>query len=152
MLRIGSPPLPLPMSKRWKYALLGGLPSIPVTVWLYLQSSAENEFSLSAVFLGGLLAGYLATAAATEVDVVGVGLRAGVVGALPILWILVDFLEAATVLSGPLWFRFIAISMVVLLITSVILGVAGFVGLLGAKVGSWLAKKAGTRQTASVEN
>ncbi|MFC7250930.1 DUF5518 domain-containing protein [Halomicroarcula sp. GCM10025324] len=132
--------------------MFGGVASIPVTVWLYLQSSPENEFSLSAVFLGGLLAGYLVSTTATETDVIDVGFRAGVIGALPVLWILVDFLEAATVLGGPLWFQVIAVSMVVLLVTSVILGVAGFIGLLGAKVGGWLAKMTGTHQTPSVEN
>ena len=152
MPRIGPLPLSLPVRDPWKYALFGGIASMPFTVWQYLQSSPENEFSLGAVFFGGLLAGYLASAAATEIDVIDVGFRAGVIGALPVLWILVDFLEAATVLGGPLWFQVIAISMVVLLVTSVILGFAGFIGLLGAKAGGWLAKKTGTHQTASVEN
>jgi hypothetical protein len=36
--------------------------------------------------------------------------------------------------------------------TIVLLGVAGLVGLLGAKVGGWLAKKTGTQRTPSVGN
>lgn len=140
----------LRVSTSWKYALVGGIASIPFTVWLYWQSTPENEFSLTAVFFGGLLTGYLASATPAEMDTAGVGFRAGIIGAVPVLWILVDFLNAATVLSGPLWFRVVAISMVVLIITSVVIGVGGLFGLFGAKVGGWLAKKTGAQRIPSV--
>jgi hypothetical protein len=140
------------VTETWKYALIGGIASIPPTIGLYWQSGMGSEFSLNTVFFGGLFAGYLASTAATETDGSSVGFRAGVVGGLPGLWLLVDLLEAAITWGSPFWFRVVAVSMLAVGFTIVLLGVAGLVGLLGAKVGGWLAKKTGTQRTPSVGN
>ena len=150
MVRIG--PLHLRMTETWKYALIGGIASLPLTIGLYWQSGMGSEFSLNMVFFGGLLAGYLASAAAAETDVSSVGFRAGTVGGLPGLWLLIDLLEAAIAWGSPLWFRVVAVSLLAVGFTAVLLGFAGFVGLLGAKVGGWLAKKTGVRRTPPVGN
>ena len=150
MVRIG--PRQLRVTETWKYALIGGIASLPLTVGLYWRSGMGSEFSLNMVFFGGLFAGYLANAAATETDGSSVGFRAGVVGGLPGLWLVVDLLEAAIAWSSPLWFRVVAVSMLVVGFTTALLGFAGFVGLLGAKVGGWLAKKTGAHRTPPAGN
>lgn len=136
----------------WTYALVGGVASLPLSVGLYWQSGMGSEFSLDGVFFGGLLAGYLALTAATDVDASSVGVRAGVVGGLPGLWLLVDLLEAALTWGSPLWFRVVAVSTLAVGFTTVLLGVAGVVGLLGAKVGGWLARTTGAQRTPPVGN
>jgi len=144
---------PLPrVTETWKYALIGGLASLPFTISLYWLSGMGDEFSLNIVFFGGLLAGYLAKAAATDTDGSSVGFRAGVVGGLPGLWQVVDLLKSAITLPNPLWFRIVAVSMLIVAFTTILLGFAGIVGLLGAKVGGWLAKKTGTQRTSTAEN
>lgn len=150
MVRIG--PLPLRVTATWKYALIGGLTSLPFTIGLYWLSGMGSEFSLNMVFFGGLFAGYLASTAAMETDASSVGFRAGAVGGLPGLWLLVDLLEAAIAWGSPLWFRVVAVSMLAAGFTAVLLGFAGLVGLLGAKVGGWLAKKTGAQRTPPVGN
>ncbi|MFC6977144.1 DUF5518 domain-containing protein [Halomicroarcula sp. GCM10025709] len=48
------------MTATWKYALIGGVATLPFTIGFYWQSRMGSEFSLNMVFWGGLLAGYLA--------------------------------------------------------------------------------------------
>ena len=150
MARIG--PLHLRVTETWKYALIGGVASLPFTIGLYWQSGMGSEFSLNMVFFGGLFAGYLASAAATETEASSVGFRAGVLGGLPGLWLLVDLLKAAIAWGSPLWFRVVVVSLLAVGFTAVLLGFAGLVGLLGAKVGGWLARKTGTQRTPPVRN
>ena len=150
MVRTG--PLPLRMTETWKYALIGGLASLPFTIGCYWLSGMGSEFSLNMVFFGGLFAGYLASAAATATNSSSVGFRAGVVGGLPGLWLLVDLLEAAIAWASPLWFRVAAVSMLAVGFTAVLLGFAGLVGLLGAKAGGWLARKTGANRTPPIGN
>jgi hypothetical protein len=140
------------VTETWKYALVGGIASIPLTIGLYWQSGMGSEFSLNMVFFGGLFAGYLVSAAATETDGSSVGFRAGVVGGLPGLWLLVDLLEAAVAWSSPLWFRVVATSTLAVGFATILLAFAGFVGFLGAKVGGWLARKTGAQRTPSLGN
>jgi hypothetical protein len=140
------------MTETWKYALIGGIASLPLTIGLYWQSGMGDELSVNMVFFGGLLAGYLASTAATETDGASVGFRAGVVGSLPGLWLVVDLLEAAIAWSSPLWFRVVAVSVLTVGFTIVLLVFAGLVGLLGAKVSGWLAKKTGAQRTPPVGN
>lgn len=150
MVRIG--PLHLRTDETWKYALIGGIASLPLTIGLYWQSGMGSEFSLNMVLFGGLFAGYLARTAATKIDISSVGFRAGVVGGLPGLWLIIDLLEAAIAWGRPLWFRVVAVSMVAVGFTTVLLGFAGIVGFLGAKIGGWLAEKTGAQRTPPAGN
>jgi uncharacterized membrane protein YeaQ/YmgE (transglycosylase-associated protein family) len=140
------------VTETWKYALIGGIASLPLTIGLYWQSGMRDELSLNMVFFGGVLAGYLASTAATETDGASVGFRAGAVGSLPGLWLVVDLLKAGVAWFSPLWFRVVAVSVLTVGFSIVLLVFAGLVGLLGAKVGGWLAKKAGTQQTSPTGN
>lgn len=128
-------------SSTWRCALVGGITSIPLTVGLYWLSGMGNELSLNMVFFGGLIAGFLAKTRRTDANASAAGIRAGIVGVVPGLWFLVDVSEAATALSGPLWFRSAAIILVAGTIVVVLFGLGALVGLLGAKVGGWLAGK-----------
>lgn len=129
------------VSSTWKCALVGGITSIPLTVGLYWLSGIGDELSLNMVFVGGLIAGFLAKTRGTDANASAAGIRAGIVGAFPGLWFLVDVSEAATALSGPLWFRTTAITLIAGTIVVVLFGLGALVGLLGAKVGGWLAEK-----------
>lgn len=150
MVRIG--PLHLQLTPTWKYALIGGASSLPITIALYWQSGMGSEFSLNMVFFGGLFAGYLTSGAETELNTSSVGLRAGVVGGLPGLWLVVDFFDTAIAWPNPLWFRIAAVSMITVGVTTLLFVFAGLVGLIGAKVGGWLAKKTGAQRTPPVGN
>ena len=148
MVRTG----PLQLTETWKYGLLGGISSIPFTVGLYWLSGTGSEFALDVVLLGGLLAGYLARAGSADASSTSVGVRAGVVGGLPGLWLLVDVLRTASALSGPVWFQVAAVSMTMIVFTTAVLGFAGVVGVVGANVGGWLAEKRGVQRPPLAEN
>jgi hypothetical protein len=129
------------MTSKWKYALIGGLASIPLTMGLYWQSGMGNEMLLNAVTFGGLLAGYLAQGRLT--DEKSVGFRAGVIGGLPMMWLTIDILWFAfTGPVGPAWFRVIGLVMSIMFVIAG-LCLSGLVGLIGEKIGRWLAIKIG---------
>lgn len=140
------------VSQTWKCALIGGLVSLPVTISLYWLSGMGNELSFNTVFVGGLLAGFLAKTRITDADGASAGLRAGIVGGAPTLWILAGVFEAATALSGPLWFRSVALVIVIGTILMFLLGFSALVGFLGAKVGGWLAERDRLRRPPFVSN
>lgn len=122
----------------WTYGLIGGILSLPFTAVSYWQTG--SELSLAPVVIVGLVAGYLATLRTGESN--GVGLRAGVIGGLPIIWMLIDILLGTSELAGPSWFVTGATLLTILFLIA--LGVAGFglstlVGGFGAKIGSWIA-------------
>lgn len=122
----------------WMFALLGGGISIPLTAASYWRTG--SALSLSAVLLGGLVAAYLAERRAG--GSAGVGLRAGLVGALPVLWLLADVLSAWTALSGPAWFMAagtLLTGLVVAAFAALGVGLSAIVGALGGRVGTWLA-------------
>lgn len=123
---------------QWKYALLGGLASLPFTTLSYWQTG--SELSLGAVVVGGILAGLLVTRAGVEST--GVGMQVGIIGGLPVLWVLVDVLAATSGLAGPVWF----VAGATLLTIGFALGlallgfaIAGLLGEVGVRIGSRLA-------------
>jgi len=134
--RIGSLP------ETWRYALLGALVALPGTALLYWQSNTQLSFG--PILLGGLIAGYLYTG-----DQSGrrrVGIRTGLIGGLPALWMLADMLTTVSGVGGPAWFRIVAGGMGVvtmLLITLLAFGLAAMLGVVGAAVGGWLSRKTG---------
>ncbi len=131
---------PQELTDIWKYAILGGLLTIPFTAFTYWQTG--SELSLSPVFLGGVLAGYLAKRQIGQNS--GVGVRVGLVGALPVLWLLFDMLMIISGLSNPLWFS-AALVIMATVIAGLIIGLSVLAGMLGARVGSWLTKHNGRR-------
>jgi hypothetical protein len=137
-----SGPLTDRLDDTWKHALVGGLASIPLTTAGYWQSG--SELSLSPVFLGGVLAGYLASRETGSAR--GVGIRAGLVGGLPSLWIVADVFGAASGLAGPPWFVTAGLILTVAFVAGFVLlalGFSAFVGEIGARVGDWAAGRTG---------
>ncbi|WP_340102172.1 DUF5518 domain-containing protein [Salinibaculum salinum] len=126
------------LTDTWRYALIGGLLSIPLTISLYYLSGMGNELSLNMLFFGGLIAVYLAKRGPETVDSTDVGLRAGVVGGLPGVWLLAEMVHIVTAASGPLWFRVVGGGFVTIAFAISLFGLAALVGLLGAKIGAWL--------------
>lgn len=129
-----------PQMTRWKYALIGGLASLPFTAFSYWQTGSQLSFG--AVLFGGILAGYLVRRAGAKSH--GVGTRVGIVGGLPVLWILFDILTATSGLAGPAWFLTGATLLTIgftIVVAVLGFGVAALVGEIGARVGSWLAGK-----------
>lgn len=138
MSRIG--PSNLRVSETWKFALIGGLLSLPFSTLSYWQTG--SELSLGAVLFGGILAGYLVKRGDAENS--GVGIRVGLVGGLPVLWILADMLAATSGLAGPDWFVTASTAMTIgftIVVAIIGFGIASLVGEAGARVGAWLAVK-----------
>lgn len=133
-------PRPSKLNNIWKYAIVSGLATIPFTSFSYWKTG--SEISLSFVFLGGVLAGYLANRQLGKSS--GVGARAGLVGALPVLWVLFDMLLTVSRLSNPLWFS-ITLGILAVVIAGLLTGLAVLAGELGGRVGGWLTKHSGRR-------
>ncbi len=125
-------------TRTWKFALIGGLASLPFTAISYWQTG--SKLSLSPVLFGGLLAGYLAKRKTGESS--GVGIRTGLVGGLPLVWMLFDVLMATSGLSGPSWFVAGATVLTIGVLIGVAVvgfGIAGLIAEVGVRVGSRLA-------------
>ena len=132
----------------WKYALIGGLASLPFTTLSYWQTG--SELSLGAVLFGGILAGYLARRAGGETS--GVGTRVGIVGGLPVLWVVFDVLAATSGLAGPAWFVTSATLLTVgctVVVAVVGFGLSALVGEVGTRIGSWVAGNRPDKPTSS---
>ncbi len=93
------------------------------------------------MFFGGLLAGYLAKRRTGSSD--GVGVRTGLLGGLPMIWLLVDVLGAASALGGPSWFVAVGLVFTVGILTAITVVGFGLTTLAGAVSG----RVGGKRQT-----
>lgn len=134
--------LPSGLRQEWKYALLGGLASIPFASY----SALNNELSFFPG-LAGLIAGYLARRKTGDGG--NVGFCAGFVAALPSLWLLDDIVLAMSGLGGPDWFIVAGTVMTATFFAGVailVFGLSGLLGEIGARIGSWLAGRTGASQ------
>lgn len=135
------------LSPEWMYALIGGLASLPFAITSY--SVVDNEISLSPV-IAGLIAGYLAQRRLGKRDIVG--LRAGLVAALPSIYILSNALIATSELTGPNWFVVSGTTVAVgffALVAILVFGLSAVVGKLGAWCGGWLAERSSTSRNST---
>jgi len=124
--------------RTWRYALYGGLVSIPLTVGVNWYSAVGSEFSLNMVTVGGLIAGYLAQRA--SLDVRAVGIRVGLIGAIPgIVQLFPQLSRVAADVSAPwpLVPAIVAASM----LSVMVLGIGALGGLVGSIIGGWLADR-----------
>jgi hypothetical protein len=132
----------------WRYALIGGLLALPGTTYLYWQSG--SELTLGPVLLGGVVAGYLYDGAERR----RVGVRTGLIGGLPALWMLADALAVVPGVAGPAWFRAAAGGigvLTILLFTLLAFALAAVAGVVGAAVGDWLSGKTGRRRSSPAD-
>ncbi|EMA03138.1 DUF5518 domain-containing protein [Haloferax denitrificans] len=128
---------PTGLSWRRRYSLVGGLVAAAFVSWSYLDG--RSAMSLTAVFFAGLVVG--AVAKRRHGTATGVGVQTGLVGGLPILWVLFDVLAFASGLSGPTWFVGAGWLMVLGGVATVGLlgfGLSALLGEAGAKVGAAL--------------
>ncbi|AZH26146.1 DUF5518 domain-containing protein [Haloplanus aerogenes] len=135
-----------PLSETWRHALVGGLVALPGTAYLLWQLG--SELSLGPVLLGGLVAGYLHAGDTSARR--SVGIRVGLIGGLPVLWMLTDVLVAVRGAAGPAWFQAAAVGMgvgAILTVSLLAFGLAAVTGVVGAAIGDWLSRKTGRRQS-----
>jgi Family of unknown function (DUF5518) len=128
-------------SSEWKYALIGGLISIPLTVGYHWFFEPEI-YSLIMATTGGVIAGYLAKRNGLRIYRTGVGV--GTLGAIPALVMAFSPLsDIATkwLGSGAVVFMVIVVPLVVL----AILAIGAVLGFIGGAIGGWLATKFGNR-------
>ncbi|WP_440992241.1 DUF5518 domain-containing protein [Haloarchaeobius baliensis] len=139
----------------WTYALVGGLVAAPLVVAhnLYVGLGGElsvmdglgTGLSLNAVFVGGLVAGFLARRASADADRAAAG--AGVLGSIPALvWSLAYPVELALETGGAWWFG-IAEAVLLFVFAGLVLTLGTVAGLVGGLVGKWLASLVGRSPT-----
>ncbi|MFC6825005.1 DUF5518 domain-containing protein [Halopelagius fulvigenes] len=121
----------------WRYPLLAGLVSASYTGFHYWQSSS-NVLHMEAVFVAGLLGGVLYHG--REAESRRVGLRTGVVSALPVLWKSLDAFTAIFSFTQPAWFSVVQV-VLVLALTGFGVALSALLGMGGALLGEWLAGK-----------
>ncbi|MFC4407355.1 DUF5518 domain-containing protein [Haloarchaeobius iranensis] len=135
----------------WTYAIVGGLVAAPLVVVHNRTAGLGGELSLlpglgtglplTAVFVGGLVAGVLAGRTSADADTAAAG--AGLFGSVPALgWALAYPAELALETGGAWWFDLVEVVLLVVFAGLVLtLGAVG--GLLGGLVGRWLASQVG---------
>ena len=126
-------------SPTWQYAVLGGLASLPLTLVLS-PGSPGSTWDGSGIVLCALAAGYLAKR--RGLSSAPVGLRAGAIGAVPVLWSVVDLVPFVLGLAQPAWFTAVQLALVALVVP-VLVGVTAVVGGLAGRLGGWLAERRG---------
>lgn len=124
-------------SGTWRYALVGGVVSVPLTLGFHWYAGTANHFSLNMVVVGGLVAGYLARRAAVPAKPAGV--RAGLVGATPgLVWFLQGAIRRveATLSTEVAVVAAVGVGVVVF-------GIGAVAGVIGGAVGGWLYETVG---------
>lgn len=134
MSRIG----PLQLTEMWTYALLGGLLTLPFTA-INVWRSPENV-TLGTVLIGSVFAGYLIKRRGGNST--ATGLRAALIGGIPVLWTLKELLWAVTNISNPPWFQAASVA-VALAFGGLLLAVMAISGALAGRFGGWLAERRG---------
>lgn len=132
-------PLPAALSDNWRYALLGGVVSIAITLDRYWGGGAGDDIPAVAVFLGALVAGYLAAVSRADTDARTIGVRTGAVGSLPALWLVTAAFVGSFGTAGPMQIAWNVIATTV--ICGAVVGFASLFGIIGATLGDWLAEK-----------
>ena len=123
----------------WKYALVGGLVSIPLTVTLSEWTGSTLDQPATGILFGAMLTGYLAANASRQAA--NAGILAGLVGGVPTsVWAVGWLLELP---DGPilLWSNPLPEVVFLLLVTATLIAFAMVVGAVGGLLGGWLSKK-----------
>lgn len=128
----------------WRYALVVGFASVPVTVALYWLSMPDFSHSFAPVFVAGVVGGYLASIKGFSARRTGV--RIGLVGALPVLWPFVDLVTSIIGWGYPHWI--IGAGTVALVTFAIALvGVSAVIGTIGSMLSAWLLEQIGTSRS-----
>jgi hypothetical protein len=122
---------PLLEDHGWRVAIIGGVAALPFTTAAYMQT---GNVSLTPVFFGGFLAGYLYDGQTFERSQVAT--RVGVIAALPALWMLFDALLQSW-MDVPMWFQ-VVVAALLITVTALCFWLAAVVAMIGAWVGDWV--------------
>lgn len=140
------------ITENWRYSLPGGVLAAIFVALSYSESlsSMSSSMSLEAVFFIGAIVGLLSKRYYGSSK--GTGALTGLIGALPIVWILAQMLTTTSGLSGPAWFIAAGTSMTVL--GALGAGVLGFalsalIGEAGARIGGTITKLSPPSSTAA---
>jgi len=139
MARIG----PRQSTETWKYALVGGLLALPFTALEAWRS--PEEMMLGAVVVGSALAGYLIKRRGGNST--ATGLRAALIGGVPLLWVLGELLVTVANVPNPPWFQAVSVA-VTLAFGGVALAAVALFGALSGRFGGWVAKRRQRGRTA----
>ncbi|EMA39097.1 DUF5518 domain-containing protein [Halococcus hamelinensis] len=133
----------------WKYALLGGVVSVPFTVVVHVTTSSGIEFSSGTMVLGGGVAGYLAERGAGDAGFTGA--LAGAIGSLPLLrWWSTTFayipFRYVPWTEVPSRIAYLSVLSLVVFLGSVL------AGWLGGRLGGWLSRSVRCSKTSGTES
>jgi hypothetical protein len=131
-----------------KYALLGGLVSMPLVLAGNWLSGVGNSFSFNMVFFGGLVAGFHAQQGSANINKAAIG--AGIVGGLPgYLWMLPAIGRTWTGFANA-WSSPLAATVMVPFAYVLVVSISALAGLLGGLIGGWLAKSVDRKLSGAV--
>lgn len=140
------------LSVRWRYALVGGVVALTLTLGEYWTGGAGEEMSFNGVLVGAFLAGSLAKRRSLEANSTAVGVRAGAIGGLAALVQLRGLFDASWALGGAPWVRVAGLGTLgVLFVAMAVLFCALFGGLAG-KLSGWLVEKSGRAPARAAES
>ncbi|WP_233553846.1 DUF5518 domain-containing protein [Halococcus sp. IIIV-5B] len=127
----------------WKYGLIGGLVSIPLTIMSSTWAGSTLDQPGTGVLLGAMLAGYLAANASRRAA--NAGILAGLVGGVPAALWAVGWLVGLP--EGPIvvWSNPLSEILFLLLVTATLIAFSVGVGAVGGLLGGWLSKKINSR-------
>lgn len=132
----------------WKYAIGGGLASVPFSIGFYWVAAMGDTFVTFPIVFAGILAGYLAQK--NSRDPIPTGMVAGIVGSVPAyLWIFPQLIQTATGFADA-WASPLGAAVVIVFSISLFILAPTLPGLMGGFFGGWLAKRTGTDQAAAV--
>ncbi|WP_202935030.1 DUF5518 domain-containing protein [Halorussus amylolyticus] len=118
------------VTEKWRYSVPGG---ILAAVFVALSYSDDGStVSLGAVFFVGILVGVLSKRHYGTSK--GTGVLTGLVGAVPVVWMLGQMLTDVSGLSGPAWFTATA-TIMTLFVVAFGFALSAVVGEVGARIG-----------------
>ena len=133
-------------TENWKYSIPGGILSAFLVALSYVDS--KPDMSIGAVFFIGIIVGFLSKRHYGTSK--GTGVLTGLLGAVPVIWILGQMLTATSGLSGPAWFT--ATGTIMTILVAVFVGAFGFtlsavLGEVGARIGGAITESGLTPNT-----
>ncbi len=127
----------------WRFALIGALASLPVTVLINWLPNSEADFEAGITIFGAFIAGSIAALRSTDPDAAGyrAGLLGGVMALLTLFVAAVRYAIENIAIAWPL------LSSVVILVvgSTFILVFAPLVGSVCGRIGGWVVTTLTTR-------
>lgn len=138
-------PSPRAVPSAWRFALIGALASLPVTVLVNWLPNSKADIGGGIMIFGAFIAGVIAAFRSIDPDAAGfrAGLLGGIVGILTPIVAAVSSTIETTVIAWPSPSRiafFVVFSVVVLVLTPLF-------GLVCGRIGGWVATTVITRWT-----